>query len=67
MFVHVSSTARAAKKTSILMGIWFALSGSIALLLTMHVYVKRSNPPPPGFRFFGFPRARPEDPLRSRS
>lgn len=67
MFVHVSDKARAAKKTGILMGILFLLSGSFGPLLTLHVYVKPSPPVPRGFRIFGFPRPRGENSPDDRS
>jgi hypothetical protein len=58
MFVHETDGARAAKKTSIAMAIIFLLLAGFGPLLTLHVYVKRSSPIPPGFRLFGFPRVR---------
>ena len=58
MFVHVSNNAKTQKKVSILMGFLFVLTGSFGALFSMHVYVKRRAPVPPGFRVFGFPRPR---------
>jgi len=59
MFIVEANTAQAAKKMSILMGILFVLTGSFGALFTMHIYVKRTPAPPPGFRVLGFPRHRP--------
>jgi hypothetical protein len=58
MFVIETSTAKAAKKISIVMGILFVLTASFGALLTMHIYVKPSPASPRGFRFLGFPRNR---------
>jgi len=59
MFVIETRSSKAARKMSILMGIAMALSGSFGALLTLHMYVKPSPAAAPGFRIFGFPRARP--------
>ena len=56
MFVVQSSASKAAKKMSILMGIFLALTGSWAALLTLHIFIKPSPPPPKGFRIVGFAR-----------
>jgi hypothetical protein len=58
MFIHETSDAKAAKKTVILMAVLFALFAAFGALLTMHIYVKRSPLVAPGWRIFGFPRAR---------
>jgi hypothetical protein len=58
MFIVETNTANATKKLSILMGIVFVLGGSFSALFTMHLYVKRSPAPRPGFRILGFPRNR---------
>jgi hypothetical protein len=59
MFIIETSTAKAAKKTSIVMEILFVLTASFGVFLTMHIYVKPSSAAPRGFRVFGFPRIRP--------
>ena len=56
MFIVETRNAKAAKKMSILMFILFVLTMSFGVLLTMHIYVKRSSPSPRGLRVFGFPR-----------
>jgi hypothetical protein len=58
MFIHETDGAKASKKMAILMGALFVLLASFGALLTMHIYIKRSSPVPPGLRIFGFPRAR---------
>jgi hypothetical protein len=65
MFIIETSTAKAAKKTSIIMGVLFVLTASFGVLLTMHIYVKPSPASPRGFRLLGFPRARPPTAPRS--
>jgi hypothetical protein len=56
MFVVESSSAKAARKMSVLMAVVLLATTSLGVLLTMHFYVKPRAPVPPGFRFFGFPR-----------
>jgi hypothetical protein len=59
MFVLESKGSAAAHKYStILMMVAMAVTGSFGPLLTLHVYVRPSPPPPPGFRIFGFPQPR---------
>ena len=57
MFVVESANAKAAKKMSIVMFIFFVITFQFGALLTMHLYVKPSQPSLRGFRVFGFPRA----------
>jgi hypothetical protein len=58
MFVVQTSGAKASRKTSILMGLALALTGSFAGLLTLHVYTRPGRAAPTGFRLLGFPRNR---------
>jgi hypothetical protein len=48
--------ARVARKTSILIGIALALTGSVATLLTLHVYARPHALSRADFRILGFPR-----------
>jgi hypothetical protein len=56
MFVVESSSARAARKMSVLMVIILLAITSLGVLLTMHFYTKPRGSVAPGLRFFGLPR-----------
>jgi hypothetical protein len=58
MLIVETNAAHVARKTSIVMGILFAIAGSFGALFTMHVYVNRKPPPPRGFRVLGIPIGR---------
>jgi hypothetical protein len=57
MFIVESESSRAARKMSYLMFIVLLLAVP-GTLLTMHFYIRPRLPSPPGWRIFGFPRAR---------
>lgn len=52
----IESNREAFRKSSKIMGVLLALTGSFGLLLTMHAYVKPSADIPRGLRILGFPR-----------
>ena len=57
MFIVESKSSRAARKMSFVIAVALLLVGSFGGVLTMHFYVRPKPPEPPGWRFFGFPRA----------
>ena len=58
MLLIQSSDERTVRNWSARLAILFAVTGALALFMTMHLYVRPRPPAPPGFRLFGFPRPR---------
>jgi hypothetical protein len=56
MFIVETSSAKAARKMSVVMALALPLTASFGLLLTMHFYATPRARAPGGFRLFGFPR-----------